>query len=117
MEQLRTHLRTSYIVMMLLMIPFTFGIATLFMWITSRKWPKLIDSEGMTLRSGKRLLWTELTKIQPVTVVNRAGVRITGRLDLYFDKFVVPIVTHSLKEGDTVLEFTSKILKVPLASG
>ena len=89
----------------------TLGIATLIMWWTAwRQFPRLIDSEGITLRNGRRVFWTDLTGKQRITVVTRTGQRIAGGLDLYFGKTKVKIAPESFAQGYAVLDALSKIL-------
>ena len=117
MEPLSIHVRTSYKVLMIVFFLFTAGVGTLILWLSALKWPKLVDTEGMTLRSGKRLLWKDLTRMQPVTVVNQYGARISGRLDLYFGKKVARIVPHSLKEGGALMNYLSKLFGKEVTAG
>lgn len=48
------------------------GVVPLAMWFGSRKFPRTLDAEGVTLRNGQRLKWSELTPIKMVT--QRGGV-------------------------------------------
>ncbi|MBI5723113.1 MAG: hypothetical protein HZA50_04080 [Planctomycetes bacterium] len=95
----------------------TLGIGALGMWLSTKRWPRLLDQEGATLRNGKRLLWKDVTEIIPVTVVDPRGRRITGRLDIKFGKDKLKIVPQSLAEGQAVMDFIAAVLKTDLATG
>ena len=110
MERLEVHLSGSYRATLWLVGVFTLGIGALAMWLSARSWPGVLDQEGITLRSGKRVEWDQLTDVRRVTVVNDRGRRVTGRLELVFGKTKVKIVPQSLAEGHAVLEYVSQIL-------
>lgn len=117
MEALRIGLARQYKVLMVVAFFFSFGLLTLILWLVTWRWPRILDSEGVTLRNGNRLLWKDLTRVQPVTVVNRYGSRVTGRIDLHFGKNKVPLVGQSLKEGALVFAFVGRVLGQDIVSG
>lgn len=117
MEPLYLHLRTFYKVLMVIFLPFTFGIGTVILWVTTWSWPKFVDVEGLTLRNGKRYSWKDVTLLQPVTVVNRYGGRMAGRLDIHFGKKVARIVPQSLKEGGELMDYLSKVFGKEVSIG
>lgn len=96
---------------------FTFGLVAVILWVQSRTFPKHIDGQGLTLRSGKTYKWNELTKATPVTVVNSRGQRVAGKLMLEFGKKKVNIVPASYKEGYEVINYINSILGTELQSG
>jgi len=107
--QLKVHYSGLFKGVLLLTAFFTLGIGTIAVWLTSWSWPRILDDEGMTLRSGKRLRWQDLSGMDRVTVVNPQGQRITGRLDLRFGKHKARIVPQSLREGAEVMAFIRKV--------
>ena len=110
MDRLEVHLSPGYRRIMVFTGILTLGISALWMWLTARSWPRVLDGEGIVLRNGRRVRWEDLTEVRRVTAVDDLGRRVTGRLDLIFGKTRVPIVPHSLAEGEEVLAFLSRIL-------
>lgn len=96
---------------------FTFGLVAIILWVQSRTFPKHIDGQGITLRSGKKYDWSALTKATPVTVVNSRGQRVAGKLMLEFGKKKVNIVPPSYKEGYEVINYINSLLGADLQSG
>jgi len=117
MKKIEVHLAGWFIFLMIAGGLFSFGVATIAMWFSSRKWPAVVDEEGIIMRNKKRVYWKDLTSIQPVKVVSYSGRRITGRLDLMFGKTSVAIVPHSIKKGQEVMDFISDILGVDVKTG
>lgn len=111
------HVNGFYKIVIVLAGIFTLGLGAVLMWLQLRSWPKHIDASGITLRNGKKFMWTELTDTRAVTVVGRYGVRITGRLELVFGKKKVRIVPQSLKEGQGVIKYINEILGTQLQTG
>ena len=104
--------------LMWLLLPLTFGVGTLAMWLSARNWPAAIDREGITTRAGKRFLWDDFGEQRRVSVVDpRSGRRIAGRLDLVFGHGVVKVVPQSLAEGPAVLACISEGLGEPVNVG
>jgi len=96
---------------------FTFGLVALILFVQSRTFPKSIDGEGITLRSGKRYSWHMLTKATPVTIVDSRGRRMAGKLILEFGKKKVNIVPASYKEGYAVIDYINSLLGTNMQSG
>jgi len=96
---------------------FTFGLVAVILYVQSRTFPKHIDGEGVTLRSGKKYSWSGLTKATPVTVVDSRGRRMAGKLILEFGKKKVNIVPPSYKEGHQVIQYINTILGTEMQSG
>lgn len=103
------HLSEPYKELMRLLAFTSLGIGTLALWLTARTWPRVVDSEGITVRNGKRVRWSEMTDSRLVTVTDQNGRRVTGRLDLYFGKTKVKVVPHSIAEGREVMDFIAKV--------
>src|SRR3954468_5049272 len=78
MNTLDVHLSRFFVGVMIIAGIFTCGVAPLLMWFSARKFPRAIDPEGLTLRNGTRLLWSDLSDVKRVTVVSQSGTRITG---------------------------------------
>jgi hypothetical protein len=54
----------------------------IWMW---RRWPRSVDAEGLTMRSGRRHLWKDLRDLRRVRTLSRYGRRMTSwRLELVF---------------------------------
>jgi len=117
MKKIDVHLSRSFISIMIIGGLFSFGVAAIGMWFSSRCWPSVVDEEGITMRNKKKVYWKDITSIQPVRVVSSSGTRMTGRLDLIFGKTTVKIVPHSIKEGQEVMNFISHILGVEVETG
>lgn len=117
MDKLEVHLSGSYKFVLWLCGLMTLGIGAFGMWLCTKRWPRLLDQEGATLRNGKRLLWKDVTEIIPVTVVNPRGQRVTGRLDIKFGKEIMKVVPQSLAEGQTAMGFIAAVLKTDVATG
>lgn len=96
---------------------FTLGVGALGMWWQTRSWPALMDDDGITLRNGRRVRWTDCTKVIRVTAVNEHGGRISGRADLLFGKTRVRLVPQSLMQGQAVLDLASQKLQQQVVSG
>ena len=111
------HLSKFFKITMIVGGIFTFGLVAVVLWIQARTFPKRIDSEGITLRSGKRYTWVQLTKATPVTVVDQLGRRVAGKLLLDFGGKKVDIVPGSYAEGHAVIEYINSILGLDLQSG
>ncbi len=88
----------------------TFGIGALAMHLSTQPWPKELDGEGITTRSGKRYKWDDIEKATSVTVVDEKGRRLTGRLDLKAGKDTIKIVTQSIIPADRVLDMIQRKL-------
>lgn len=111
MVSMEVHLSRFYVGVMTFAGVMTCGVAALIMWwMASTQFPRLIDSEGVTLRNGERLLWRDLTQRKRITVVSRTGQRMAGGLDLYFGKKRVKIAPQSFAEGYAVLDALRQIL-------
>ena len=111
------HPKKGYWIFMIIGGLFSFGVITIVLWFGSRKWPKRIDTQGITLRNGKTYLWSQLSSVHPVTVVNSRGNRVTGRLDLAFGKDRVSIVPQSIQEGYRAITYIGEVTGIDVASG
>jgi hypothetical protein len=108
---LKVHLSSSYKLLMRLAGLVTFGVGALLLWLSTMSWPRLIDSDGITLRSGRRLHWGKLTEQRFVRFEDpRSAEGSTGRLELLFGRATVRIVPRSLAEGSAVLGFLTQVL-------
>jgi hypothetical protein len=54
------HLAGRYRAWMWLLLVPTFGIGTLGLWAYSLRWPRIVDGEGIRLRSGRQVPWTAI---------------------------------------------------------
>lgn len=117
MDRLDVHLSGSFKGVMWLAGIFTLGVGALALWLQTRRWPRTLDAEGITLRNGQRLLWKDLTDLRRVTVTNRLGDPVTSRLDLFFGDKRVSVVPHSLAEGGAVVDFIHRVLGQATGTG
>jgi hypothetical protein len=80
----------------------------LFLWWNQRRYPRVIDEEGITTRNGCRVLWKDLAKVERIT--GRAyGVRVSGSLRLHFrDGEIVDIVPNSITPADQVVHYVAR---------
>ena len=83
---------------------FSMGVAPWAIWRSMRTWPAQADEEGMTLRNGTRIPWTDFTQIRKVDVMLN-GRKVSQRFDLRWPKGKVSIVPDRLFEGDTVAQY------------
>jgi len=95
---------------------FTCGVGALALWLTARSWPRTMDDDGITLRSGKRVLWRDCTRVVQVTAMGD-GTRISGRAELEFGKVKVPLVPQSVLQGQAMLDFASRRVGTLVQSG
>ena len=117
MDRIEVHLSGAYKSLMWLLAFTSLGVGTLALWLSARSWPKVVDGEGITVRNGKRVRWSDLSDSRLVTVVDDRGRRVTGRLELIFGKTKVKVVPHSLAEGQEVMDFLRRVAGGPLATG
>lgn len=110
-QRIDVHLSSAYKSLMRLLAFTSLGVGTLALWLSARSWPRVVDGEGITVRNGRRVLWSDLTDLQVVTVADERGRRVTGRVDLLFGKTKVKIVPHSLAEGQEVMDFIRRMGK------
>jgi hypothetical protein len=114
MERLELHLKGGFIAIMVILGFMSCGLTPLVMWLVSVKdYPKALDAEGVTLRSGQKLPWSQLTEKKKLVLRRGSQKTVTG-LGLVFGKKRVNIAPRALVEGDRVLPFLSRILREDL---
>ena len=87
------------------------GFVPLVMWFLAvRHYPKSLDSEGITLKSGERLLWKDLTGTSKLVFKASSGSKYLTGLGLKFGKKQVNIAPRVLAEGPQVFPFIGRIL-------
>ena len=109
-ERIQVEIAGSYKMVQWIVGLCTFGIGALAMHLSAQCWPKDLDEEGVTTRSGKRFRWNDIEKATSVTVVDQRGRRVTGRLDLKAGKDSIKIVTQSIVPADKVLDMVQRKL-------
>ena len=67
-------------------------------------YPARLDEDGMTLRSGKRVRWSDLTKCHRRTVT-LGGARVTGILTMWFGIQKVLIAPMAITPSEEVVAF------------
>ena len=91
-------------------------IALLDYLIRARRFPKLVDAEGMTLRSGTRVSWRELTGVTRVRYT-RYGFRVAGALELSFGRTTALIRPMYVANAEQVIAYISQVTGRPLSTG
>jgi hypothetical protein len=76
------------------------------MQLTSRKYPRTIDAEGVTRRDGVRLAWRDLKDIRPVYVNYRLN-----HVRLLFTSGDVGVFFKAFANGAEVLDFVRAITR------
>jgi hypothetical protein len=118
MSRIEVSYSTAFYVMSSIVGVLTLGIGFLLMFlVVPRKWPRVADQEGLTLRNGKRFLWSQLTNHQAVTVVGPGGIRTAGRLDLIFGTYVVHVVPVSITPAQELIAFIGEQTGRQMVSG
>ena len=51
----------------LMLLVFTLGVANLLIKRAKKKWPRRLDSQGLTLFNGKMYPWQDVTRVEHVT--------------------------------------------------
>lgn len=105
---LRVHLGATYILFMIVFGVATFGAMAICYWYIARRWPAYLDSQGMTLRNGQRILWTEVTAVRQVTTRLYGAAPIARRWEIQSKEKTAVLVPISLAEGKAVLEWVSR---------
>ena len=107
--ELDIHFGAGFLTVWLLLGVVSFGAMALGFWMHTRRWPKRMDLEGMTLRNGKRLPWKQITSITK-GVKTLGGVPVNVWWQLQAGKVRAEIVPRSLAEGRAALQFASRAL-------
>ncbi len=82
----------------------TLGIAPLFIKQQQRSWPAYLDDEGVTTRGGKRIAWSEFTRVVRVVTRLTSGTTIE-RYELHSPHGKVLVPTERLVNGQEVVRF------------
>jgi len=82
---------------------FTLGVAPIAIKLAERKWPELVDEDGLVTRAGKRIRWDEFTKV--VKIITRSGPVITERYELRSSNGRVQFVAHRLENSEAVFQY------------
>jgi hypothetical protein len=110
-ERLDLHLKGSFIVILVLLGCVSCGITPLIMWLaTVKNYPKGLDGEGVTLRSGARVPWSSLTGKKKM-ILRRGGRKSVIGVVLTFGSTKVNIAPRVLAEETQVLPFLSRVLR------
>jgi len=84
---------------------FSLGVAPLAGWLSERKWPKLVDEQGIVTRAGTRIAWNEFTKVtRVITRIGRTS-NTTEHYELKSPKGKVLVVVFRLENGSQVLDY------------
>ena len=114
MDRLELHLGGGFIALMIALGLMSFGFVPLVIWLAAVKdYPKALDAEGVTLRNGRKLPWSQLTGTRRL-IVRRGSQRAVTGVGLVFGKKTVKIAPRVLREGARVLPYLSRILGADL---
>ncbi len=83
----------------------SFGVVPVVLLFPRRRWPRLLDESGMTLRNGTHIPWSEFNSIQRVRVHGQAGAVLAERIDLGSSKGTVRVVTTQIYNHEAVEQF------------
>lgn len=81
----------------------TLGVAPLAIWLAERSWPRRLDEAGLETRGGRRILWSEFTRIRRV-ITQSSGVT-TEHYELQSKQGKVRVAVYRLVDGPHVLEY------------
>lgn len=102
-KTINVELETSFVVVSMVLSVLTLGVYFFLVWRpTIPRYPASIDDEGMALRSGVRMEWTEATKMKSLTY---------DVLWIYFDKERVVISPGAFKQGQEIAAFAKAKLE------
>ncbi len=83
---------------------FTLGLAPLLTWLNERGWPKSLDEQGLTTRGGRRIAWSDFTRItEVVTRLNSGGT--TVHYELKHPQGKVVVAVYRLQDGQQVFDY------------
>ena len=100
-------IQRSFPVRLIVVGIFTFGLGALILYLTVRSYVKTLDDDAVTVRSGKRYAWGDLTKIKPV-YVRRYGRTTLNHVDLMFSGGTAGVYYQMFENGAEVLGFVRK---------
>ncbi|MBP9111911.1 MAG: hypothetical protein KBF88_03840 [Polyangiaceae bacterium] len=104
---------TSFYVLFGIIGVTTCGIGLLIVVFMRSMWIDSVDNEGVTTRSGARYLWSNLTKIDRVTMVAGAS-RVAGVGTLYFGNKKVIINTALVSNATEIVQFVQARVGQPV---
>lgn len=111
MDRLELHFNRRFKIMMVLLGLVSFGFLPLLLWFAAaRHYPRALDAEGVTLRSGERLPWRDLTG-RHTTVARLGGGRSAVTVvDLRFGRRTAKISVPMLAEGAQAVAYLDRLL-------
>ena len=98
------HLGYPYLTFLAVMGVMTFGLILPPFWIQTRRYPRRLDPDGMTLRNGRRVRWGDVTGVTQF-VKRLGGVSVNKSWELCAGEVKVLILPNALAEGEGVKEF------------
>lgn len=90
-----------YRTLMVLLVPVTFGIGTLVLWLYARQWPKRVDANGILDRRGRSIPWKSIQQIGALRT-GWDGSHRTKRLDIDYRGGHSRIHPRTLRHGQEV---------------
>jgi hypothetical protein len=86
---------------MWLLAPLTLGLGTVALWLLALRWPRRIDRNSLTLRSGRQVPWATIRKIAVLKDAG-AGESRTIRLEIYCDRGTIRLPLRAIADGERV---------------
>ncbi len=112
MESIEVRTNRGFKLLMLGLGLISLGFLPLLMWwMSTRKYPRRIDTDGVTLRSGERLNWANLTGVHRTLVKVPGGGRYVAVIDLRFGKRLAKVALATLADRSRVLAFINHVLR------
>jgi len=106
-----------FVAMAFLSVMWGLGLVLHFL-VNNRVFPRVLDADGVTTRSGRRHRWADLEDWERNRmVVGAGGPRLTGNLTLLFATGKVVIGSFPVGNLDEVLSFLGRKLGGPVATG
>lgn len=93
----------------------TLGVTAIPFWVMSRRFPRRVDREGLTLRNGTLIRWQDVSSVTK-GVKTMGGTPIGVWYDLETVSGKVPIIVNNLANGRAVLNFCSRQLGQTLSA-
>jgi hypothetical protein len=109
-DRFDVRLKGGYVALLVALGFMSCGFAPFIMWVTAiSKYPRSFDTEGVTLRSGQKIPWRDLTERRRTVLQGRRHNTVTA-LGLKFGKVSVAIAPTVWVDGHDVLPRLSRIL-------
>jgi hypothetical protein len=91
----------------------TFGLGALHLYLESRSYVRLLDEDGVTVRSGKRYAWKDLKKVK-ARYRGYPGRASLAYVYLEFTNGTAGVFWQMFENGVYVLDFVQRMTKQPI---